>query len=551
MTMHHPFEATDPAKNRAAPIRRAARRFPSGQVAWVLWTLLLAGIGCSDDRSGGKLVQPCVTQVVEGRIVTPEGRHAWSVGLRGAGSNSRSYDLYTTTDSSGVFSITAPLGRYLLGFYNQSAGFYYTATGPTDARDLADTLRLTSGGPVGPIEFRLGSCEIRVRTPPALEGVPVPLNLWRRAGSWVVSCQQIAFRKDGWITVRFPAVIPGIYAAGAGVYSGEAHPLPFGATLETAQRFEVEAGRRTEAEFEFPGPAVIRGSIDGSWQRLRDLGDTQSSDLRTYGPDSTWTGSASWSNSRSWSITSYDTTPVRLALRIGEIVRWIGGPDYRSAAVYTPALGETLTVPVEVESGVLWRVAWPDSLSEAGCRVELFDSLGVRLGGASGGYGAYGPNRFFFANLLDGSYFLRLFHSSYQYPSGWSDYWYEGAMDQADATPVRIRSRGELVVLETQVPPAAKIRGQLRISRPQNYAYLLARLWRAGDTTHCLGQQQLELPTDPFEFSGMGAGRYLLSIEYAYFGRWWYPGTWESTEAQPIDIHDFGQVEEATWVLPE
>jgi hypothetical protein len=546
------FEATELAAPPASLGRRARRSFRPGRVVWGLLAPLLLIVGCGDDRLDGMLVQPCATQVITGRIVAPDGPQVWTIGLR-AVPDRPYYVLRGQSDSTGAFAVTAPLGRYILSFTGQDATIFYAASGPTDAVDLADTLQLTAGRPVGPIELRVGSCEVRVRTPAALEGTEVEMKLWRCDSTRVETGWETATCTGGWLTIRYSPLVPGTYVAGATGFSQEDYPFPFGSTFETAQRFVVEAGRRTEVEFGLPAPAVLRGTIDGSWRRLQDLGETLYASAAAYGLDSTRGEYGRLSESGAWSITSYDTTPRRLALQIGGIVRWIGGSSFREATAFTPVLGETLTVPGETESGILLRVAGPDSLLAAAVDVELFDSLGVRLGGVGGGDGWYSSNRFAFANLVPGSYYFRFFHGSYDHPSGWSDCWHEGAKDQAHATPVRIRGRGELVVVETRLPPAAKVLGQVQTPRPQDFENLFAALWKEGDTTHNVGRHAVNPPTDPFEFSGMAMGRYRLSVEMYRGGRWdrwWYPGTWNPNEAQTIDIHDFGQVEDVTWNLP-
>lgn len=554
MTIHGPSEATESSAAAARRDRCARRGFWPGRAAWALLALVSAVVGCSDDQTGGRLVQPCATQVITGRILTPDDPRTWVVSLLG-GSYPSPFRVTSHTDSTGAFSVTAPTGRYILGVSGQNATVYYAASGPTNAIGRADTLLLASGRPVGPIELRAGSCEIRVRTPAALEGVYVRLRLWRRDSAWEETVSATATRTGGWLVVRYAPMVPGVYVAGTDVFSDDWRPFPFGSTLETAQRFVIEAGRRTEAEFELPAPAVLRGSVDGSWQRLRELTQTQDAVVQAYRPDSTQGEFVRLRDSRSWSFASYETTPRRLVLWIGGIARWIGGPSFQDAAVFTPVLGETLTVPEEIESGILVRTVGPDSLLDSRAAVELFDSLGVSLGRVSGGYGAYSSNRFVLANLVPGSYYLKLSHASSSARSAWSNCWHEGAKDQAHAAAVRIHRRGEIVVLETRLPPAARILGRVQTSRPEGYQYLLADLWNEGDTSHAAYQQTVMPATDPFEFSGMEMGRYLLSVAIDTGGhnysRWWYPGTWSPHEAQVIDIHDFGQVEDLAWSLPQ
>jgi hypothetical protein len=552
MTINGPIEAAELAVPPASRGRRARRRFRPGRMVWGVLAPLLLIAGCGDDRLDGMLVQPCATQVITGRIVAPDGPQVFTIGLR-AVPDQPNYVLYGRTDSTGAFAVTAPLGRYVLSFTGQNATVFYAASAPTYPASLADTLQLTAARPVGPIELRVGSCEVRVHTPAALDGTEVELKLWRRNATWVETGWDTGTCTGRWLVMRYAPLVPGIYVAGATTFSQEEHPFPFGSTLDTAQWFVVEAGRRTDVEFELPAPAVLRGTIDGSWQRLQDLGESLYASVTACGLDSTRGEYGRLSESGSWSITSYDTTPRRLAPRIGDITRWIGGSSFREATAFTPVLGETLTVPEEIESGILLRVAGPDSLLAADVGVELFDSLGVRLSGVGGGSGWYSSNRFAFANLVPGSYYFRFSHGHYNHPSGWSDCWHEGAKDQAHAAAVRIHERGELVIVETRLPRAAKILGHLQTPHPQDYENLFAALWKEDDTNREAGEQAVNPPTDPFGFSGMAMGRYRLCAEMYRGGRWdswWYPGTWNPNEAQAIEIHDFGQVEDVTWNLP-
>jgi hypothetical protein len=212
-------------------------------------------------------------------------------------------------------------------------------------------------------------------------------------------------------------------------------------------------------------------------------------------------------------------------------------------------------VPPEVESGLLVRLE-----DEAGDinflpEITVYDSLANVVGQCEIDcfYCEHG-NRFGISNLLPGTYYLRVSPYSLGQSSNWASCWYEGSRDFAHATPVRIRERGEIVPLEVRLPVGSVIRGQLHTEQPGYYGYNYGpEIFAASDTLTSLGKVPPQEILDPWQFSGVAPGEYLLSIRVRRTARymyWWYPGTWIASEARSVVIDDWGQETSVEWNLP-
>jgi hypothetical protein len=519
--------------------------------------LLFLGSACTDDTRRTALLQPCGQGVIEIRSLSPA--RPGPLGIEFASvEHDREFSLETHTDSTGVLVQDVPYGLYRLLVRTDGGDighYYYVSHGRAAGYGEAETLAVGFPQDHLRIDLALGALEIRLRTPPSLEGQEVSGTACL-TDAHAPACYRAATRCQGDTAVLFfPATVSGQYRVEAGVWPNSSW-MPFGSTEQTGQLLSVEPGMRTVHEFSLPPAAVLRGDLRGAHQAVSHL-FWESSSITAVTPDSTQAGLAYIPKDGAWTMTVIPSGPVRLRLVSGGLARWIGGADFASATVFTAIAGETLQVPEERESAIVLRLEEPGGELDPGPLIEVHDAGGTLLGQVGRRCtSCQEGNRFAVGNLLGGSYYLRLRPGIPDLKGTWSPMWLDQALTMAEATPVRVSFAGEIVPVTVRLWPAAVIRGRLRTEQPVYYNSLQTGITVASDTIGTLASRYLDEPTESFAFSGMEPGSYLLFATVRRSGdwrrwRWWCPGTWSAAQAQPVLVDAPGQEQNVEWSLPQ
>ena len=533
-------------------VHRWSWRLLAGLAALLSTTPFLTS--CDDEHAPPAAEPACLAGTVEIRVAAPDSGGALYTDVLSV-DPAPYFQASSWSKSSRDVLIPVPWGRYLLrARIDTGDPFYYATAGPVGSEAAADTLEVTAANPHALAGFRLGSVALRVAAPPSLDGLTLYARLVRsdavRDDAGPVAN---AICRGGEASFRFPAIRPGDYRARIH-WQTFCPSCPDPSLNEFAgQRLIVEAERRTEATIDVPDAGYISGVVRGSWQQFGSSWSPSVS-ITALDQDSSIVLGVHADRDGRWLSPVHRTAPLRIALTIFGVTRWIGGADFRSAAVFEPAVGETLVVPDEVESGLFLRLEGPPGEAVTSAMVEIQDSLGMALARLESPWDATpAENRFAVCNLLPGTLYLRICRRRLEPSAGWSSSWYDRAADREHATPVRIRQRGEVVVLDAHLPEAARIIARLRRSESDRYRANFCRLFSAADTVNALDLQGQSAADDSLVFAGMPPGRYLLStgpFQPPGGARWWYPGTWAASAAQPVEIRDFGETREVEWPFP-
>lgn len=512
---------------------------------------LLLCVACADDTRTPALLQPCGQGTIEIRSLSPVRPGPLSISLEPV-EQDREFSIDARTDSAGLLVRDVPYGLYRMIVGRNDGYSYYVSHGRAAGYPQAETLAVGFPRELVRVDLALGALEIKLQLPSSVDGQEVFGIASLIQESVYVRYRTTARCQGGIAVLLFPAAVSGQYRVFADVGSNSSW-MPFGSTEETGQLLSVEPGTQNVHEFAIPPPAVLRGDLRGAHQEVGYLYSDGSS-ITALTPDSIQVGAASIPERGAWVMTVIPAGPVRLRLVSGGIVRWIGGEDFASATVFTAASGETLQVPEEVESAIVLHLEGPREEIDYGPLIEVRDSTGTLLGqvGRQCDYCRSG-NRFAIGNLRRGSYYVRLSPQRTSLSSTWSSMWLHQALTLAEATPIRVSYTGEIVPVIVHLWPAAVIRGRLLTQQPASYRWVEVRITAASDTLRSLATRYLPEPTEPFAFSGMESGSYLLCATFLMSGhsrRLWYPGVSWAAQAQPVRIDTPGQEQDVEWSLP-
>jgi hypothetical protein len=183
-----------------------------------------------------------------------------------------------------------------------------------------------------------------------------------------------------------------------------------------------------------------------------------------------------------------------------------------------------------VESGVKILLDGPGDLTSHRAEVTIRDESGIEYETYS-----FWASSFTVCNLKPGRNYVYV--NGHCLNESWSPQWYQGALRPENAAPVDLAA-GELRTLTMNLEPGGGVEGSVFKSdgtRP-NRAY--CTLYDLDGDPLC-GESDMWFRSEEgiFNFMGLADGGYYLATIYLD-EPWYYPGTWEFTEAVPIVIEN-------------
>jgi hypothetical protein len=550
------------SSTRVTPVLVAGIGLLTAILGWGLPAL----IGCSESGS-----RPCAPDVASARIVgrietggCPFDASVLAQRVDLGGSEAERYMVERPVDDQGRFALAVPGGEYIVAaFVEHDFYFFYAANGAEQGYPATpDTLSVAAGDSVE-VVFRLGSLIVEITaTAPELRDQRVSLHSSqvREDGRFPRDTHAETTVSDGMARFTLPGLPAGRYTLAfspGGSHSGDEEIwLPGTHDPAAAEVVQVTPGVVATYAAQLPErPAVVRGRVFGSWQRL----GLYSYELSMLAADSAVVLERSVSESNgSFRGEVWIPEPIRIACTIAGSTRWIGGDDFASATEFGLASGEEIDVGTIEESGLLVELiepGFPDHSEFSLQLVRVDDGVLARTLWVSDLW--YGQTNLVpFLNLDPGAYYLRADNS--RLSMGWLSQWYDGATALGEATPITIPGGGTVVPITLTLEAGGSLSGRVlndfegAPSRFVIYVVEAATRQTVGliycePARGCGG----DLPNRPFLGLGIADGEYRVGASPhdsstppwdAPAGTIWYPGTAEWDSAGIVTIADHAAV---------
>jgi hypothetical protein len=446
---------------------------------------------------------------------------AESVALEGGGSVMAS----AQTDSSGVYRIYVPAGRYLLRVGTWQLRSYLGPNGLVLGR--SDARMLTSEeGSASRVDIRAAAVTLRLTLGYGHAG--------ERIGASLIPVDH---------DVGWPIFVPGDSTGSeqtefrfapviAGRYRIRVHEetrrrisqfwLPGVYEESDAATIDVPDGGETFAQYALGTPGLLKGALTGA---SREFGFPSTIELEAESNQATVAVVSTEDGSFALPVVA----PLRAKVFIssGGIERWYGGWTFDEATVFDLRPG--LAVPLEIrDCGIEGRL---DRTNNGDAAVGVCSTTGTFRGSA------YAPTdgTFRLANLPAGTYTLFI-----RGGPTWVDQWYDGADTVATATPIVLYRDGEIAHVEVHLLDGGGIRGTIlggdetRIARaqvvaePAPYNYYQY----GGDAD---GEGNYHIPYVP-------NGDYRVRVNLPGSPTVWYPGVLDPDSTTIVSIRHFETV---------
>jgi hypothetical protein len=525
---------------------------------------LAALMGCSESSE-----QPCAPEVASAYIVgrIEMGVYPVDASVRASrvdlgDSQAEKYVVERSADDRGGFAMAVPAGEYVVSARTEHHDYFYTADGAVEGYpETPDTLSVATGDSLE-VVFRLGSLIVEISaTAPELNDRPVYLVYFQMTedGDIAHLGSDRALIADGMARFTLPGLQAGGYTLGLcpnEIGSGdEMIWLPGTHDPDAAEAVEVTPGVVTTYAVQLPDrPAVVRGRVIGSWQRM----ELYSYDFSVLTADSVviLEGSASDPDG-GFRGEIWIPEPVRIACTIEGSTRWVGGGDFASATEFGLASGEEIDVGTIEESGLLVELIEPTFPDDSEFDLQLVRADdGTLARTLQVPVGAWRSNLVPFLNLDPGVYYLRADNSHLSVD--WLPQWFDRAATLGEATPITIPGGGSVVPIALTMEPGGSFSGRVlndfegAPSRFVIYVVEAATRETAGfvycDCARgCYGNPH----NFPFLARGIADGEYRVgAMPYdcstppsaAPAGTIWYPGTAEWETAGIVTIADHAAV---------
>lgn len=473
-------------------------------------------------------------------------------------------------DSNGLFRQECPFGDYVVSVRpNDGIEHHYAADGFVDDDRLRDTLRVDESHPVHDLLAELTHLTMILQLPDPTERYRVRLRLHPQGeGEWS-NMYNTEWTEQGRARVEFPGVRPGSLVVSVDLeneYGREYFWLPGTRDRLQAEAIFVPPKQTTTHTFSLEdGPALVQGSIRGSWLTFPDM--------RAYawfvGADSNVVAAPKIEREADgifqWAL--HVPEPFRVRLEVDSRQSWLGGDDYESATLFYPEPGEVLSDVNFVESGILFDVVDPFYGSLHGLSAEVYradqpDEVFLSWFPSS----SDGP-QVPLSGLPQGVYYVRLINRSFGVP--WSTQWINRSLEFEGAQAIDLTEPGSVAAVPVSLLQGGTVSGSvnwLGVEDPESgdwrgyyraYVYLVEAANR-----ETIGHEYVYLGDEPrargLELLGVRPGDYKIGICYAT-GRLadtppdstvWYPGTLDWEQAETFEVVSEGLIEGVDFTIP-
>ncbi len=513
--------------------------------ACVLLVALTAfGLGCDSDKQAASCPS-CPIGTISGYVIGGEGALSAEVTTISTYHADPTVNLSVQTDSTGWYTLSLPLGKYLLRARTNMTGhtvLYYKTCGSTWSKSEADTLALD--GAQLRADFACGGVAVSIHIPGASDGKRFKVGLTEiGVSSPKRRCSQLVEATDEVLAFGWDAVVSGAYAIYLWPSRSSRIWLPTSFELESAETLLVQAGETTSYATSFSLPAQIVGEVLGSWQ-LMGLRDPPT--VSAFNDDSLFIARAIVDDEGHFALNFYIPMPVRLQVSIEGMGCWIGADNFLEATTFEPEAGGTLVIDPYIESGIVCSFSGPGSDTDHRAMISLVDAGGSLI--MASHYNPYRVNPIPIPNLAPGTYYLHV--ERVTDTQRWLPQWYDQADSLQDATPIEVFAGGEATEVTVRLIEGGAIHGRILMSDRSPYGNWCVRVCPASDSTDAYARVMAGEMTGAFSAVGLPDAAYKLGLWYGG-PYWWYPGTWDWEAAEVISIEDHSKVTGVEWCLPE
>ena len=503
-------------------------------------------IGCSDDDSGS--CQPCPgDETIQGHVLGGAGPlEDIRVEARymGPDENYRVTHTYQTAED-GRYAFDVMPGEYRLCIISLT-GYQLISYGPTGLTcewNTESELVIEDGAETLIADFRLGTLRIDLQLPQALVGAHLEIFVERHSepGEWFgEESNQPGGETHPFILEGLP---PGAYRASLEFRRLDMSPNTQSYVLDLSpfgDSVMVVAEEITTWSLAVPDPGYVTGTITGDWAQLNAGRPV----VRVYGEDFRMFAEVEADSAGNFSIPVFAAGGARLRVRLGDLMRWIGGDDPESATVFYLDPGQPITIDPIPIGGLVCHISGDPAWSRS-ARLVLYDEAGDRRHTE---YSGTNDTTLILPNLEPGTYALFYY---WRNSSQWRPQWYDRATSLAEATPVLVDDTGGITEVTLTLEEGGRISGRVLAvdGSPAAGIPLIVYVpenelgWSWEWVTDGEGQFLIEgLPDGEVTLAAIVWGT-LGSLDV------WYPGVIEQGLAQPIVIEDAGTVSGVEWQL--
>lgn len=427
-----------------------------------------AGGGCSESTDPVGCID---AGRLEGRVTTGSlPVEAVVIARRILDPGSEQPDFRVPVHEDGRYAMDLPGGDYVIQADPRAAHhrrYYHSAAGPTHRYLEPDTVRIDREVSPVVIDFALGALAVDAAVSRTLEGRSLNFLLhlrdeFEQQTDPYSHANGRATIHDGRALILLDGIRPGEYRVELQI-DGDRFWLPGTLDPEDSPWFRVAADSVTDVVMETAlEPARLEGRIVGAGPEM----GWDAPWMEVFTADSTRLfNEVQRHDDDRFSLIMHLPRPVKILVHQGGIRHWIGGPDFHTATVFSPAAGEVLTGIEMVQSGIVLDMQWAKDLS-FWPDIRLYDADDLQL--VASVSTNPGPDRLAgIPNLWPGN-FLLYFDPGYlsRGLTPWLAQWYDRTTEAAAARVVTIADWGEIVRVDVRFQKGGVMEGSLQVARP-------------------------------------------------------------------------------------
>ena len=433
------------------------------------------------------------------------------------------------SDSTGWYRLELPVGLYRL----EVDPFDYQ----TNSSDLYDTIRVLPR--VFRFDLKRGRAEIRIQMPDDLENQDFQLFLQDPNHA---STHLSAEVQDGLLVFDFPCLVPvGFTMRLRGGDLVDSYYLPGYRDDSDADYLQVIDSKSTVYEADLrESYTSIAGNLSGSWQQTIN---TYRPSIHAVSPDSMGIGKGNVYSDGGFTCGFLGPQKVVLGTEYFGVVQWIGGDSVAAARKFDLQPGDRITGVNFVGSGIQLQFEGPGDMIYHSPSITVTDVSGREFQPYS-----YSGSPYSICNLRPGRYFLKV--EGFCQQEVWAPQWYGGSESESGALAMDL-AEGELQSIVMNLVKGGSIGGTLLRADGTVPLAVQFGLFDADKEDMCTGWRQWQQFVEGvFRFQGLANGEHFLAVLANYGKVWWYPGTYDATEATPLLIENHGDLTEVDWRLP-